>query len=85
MARWGLCWGFVFGILAVGAVGAAMRWPDGATDWIGWVAFAVFGWGAIMSVYAFDRPAPAQPPRVRQDRDRARTEHSRQEEGWAEQ
>ena len=53
------------GILAIGAVGAAMRWPDGTMGWIGWVAFAVFGWGAVMSVYAFDRPAPSQSPRVR--------------------
>ena len=65
MARWGLCSGCVFGLLAVCAVGAAMRWPDGAAGWAGWVAFAVFGWGAAMSVYSFDRPAPSQAARVR--------------------
>jgi hypothetical protein len=65
MARWGLCSGCVLGAVAFGAVGAAMRWLDGATVWLGWVAFALFGWGAVMSVYSFDRPAPSRAPRVR--------------------
>lgn len=68
MARWGLGWGCVFGVLAVGSVVAAMRWSDGAAGWAGWCAFAVFGWCAVMSVYHFDRPAPSQAPRSRADR-----------------
>ena len=64
MARWGLCSGCLFGVLAVGAVGAAMRWLDGAAGWIGWGAFAVFGWCAVMSVSSFARPAPRQVPRA---------------------
>lgn len=82
MSRWGLGWGCVLGLLAIAAVVAAMRWPDGAMGWIGWVAFAVFGWGAVMSVHAFDRPAPAQPPRARWVPTQARTGHDRQGEGW---
>jgi hypothetical protein len=58
MARWGLCWGCGFGALAIGAVGVAMWWLDGAAGWIGWGAFTVFGWCAVMSVYSFDRPTP---------------------------
>ena len=58
MARWGLCLGCVFGVLAIVAAGAAMRWSDGAAGWIAWGAFALFGWGGAMSVYSFDRPAP---------------------------
>jgi|GEM_PF-4947184 len=65
MDRWGLCSGCALAVLAVGSVVAAMRWTDSPAGWIGWVAFAVFGWGAVMSFYAFDRPAPSQAPRVR--------------------
>lgn len=65
MARWGLCSGCMFGLLAVGAAGAAMRWLDGAALWAGWGAFALFGWCAAMSIYSFDRPAPPRAPRVR--------------------
>ncbi|AWM37797.1 hypothetical protein GobsT_41800 [Gemmata obscuriglobus] len=65
MARWGLGWGCVFGFLAVCAGAAAMRWQEGAAPWIGWGAVAVLAWGAVMSVYAFDRPAPpGAPPKV---------------------
>jgi hypothetical protein len=70
MARWGC----VFGVLAVGSVVAAMRWSDGAAGWAGWCASAVFGWCTVMSVYSFDRPAPAtnaarvMTPRSRADR-----------------
>jgi hypothetical protein len=65
MARWGLCSGCVFGLIALAAVGAALRWLEGPALWIGWGAFALFAWGAIMSVYSFDRPAPAaRAPRV---------------------
>jgi hypothetical protein len=67
MARWGLCWGCVFGVLAVGSVVAAMRWSDGTAGWAGWCAFALFAWCVVMSVYTFDRPAPLQAPRSRAD------------------
>ena len=58
MARGGLCSGCVFAVIAVAAAGAAMRWLEGATYWVGWGAFALFAWGAVMAVYSFDRPAP---------------------------
>jgi hypothetical protein len=48
----------VFAALAVFAV-VALRWLDGAAAWVGWGGFALFGWAAVMSVYSFDRPAPA--------------------------
>ena len=63
MARWGLGSGCVLGVLAVGAAGAAIRWQEGTAAWLGWGAFAVFAWGAVMSVYSFDRPAPPGTPR----------------------
>jgi hypothetical protein len=65
MERWGLCSGCVLGVLAFAVAGAAMRWLDGAGVWVGWGAFAVLGWGAAMSIYAFDRPAPPRAPRTR--------------------
>jgi hypothetical protein len=59
MARWGLCWGCLLGLLAVTAAGTAMWWLDGTAYWVGWGAFAALAWGAVMSVYSFDRPARA--------------------------
>lgn len=63
MARWGLGWGCLSGVLAVAAVVVATRWLDGVTAWVGWGLFAVFAWGAAMALYAFDRPAPPDAPR----------------------
>lgn len=63
MARWGLGWGCLSGVLAIGAVVVATHWLDGAAARMGWGAFAVLAWGAAMSVYAFDRPAPPQATR----------------------
>ncbi len=54
MARWGLCWGVLF---AAGA-GAALGRLERAAVWLGWCVFVLFAWGAVMAVYAFDRPAP---------------------------
>ncbi len=63
MARWGLCSGCVLGVAAVAAVGVAMWRRDGVWAWAGWGLFGLFAWAAVMSVYAFDRPAPpAGPP-----------------------
>jgi hypothetical protein len=63
MARWGLGSGCPLGVLAAVAAGAAVTGPS-ATDGAAWCAFAAFAWGAIMSVYSFDRPAPADAPRT---------------------
>lgn len=63
MARWGLCLGCLLGVVAVVAVIAAMRWLDGAWAWLGWAVFALFAWGAAMSIYTFDRPSPTPPAR----------------------
>ncbi|QJW95183.1 hypothetical protein [Frigoriglobus tundricola] len=58
MTRWGLCWGVLFGAIACAAACAAMGWLEGAAVWLSWGAFVLFAWGAVMAVYAFDRPAP---------------------------
>jgi hypothetical protein len=63
MARWGLGWGCLLGLLAAAAAGAAMRWLDGPAYWVGWALFAALAWGAVMSVYSFDRPARSCAPR----------------------
>lgn len=66
MAHWGLCSGCLLGVAAVIAAIVAMRWLDGAMAWVGWFFFALFAWGAVMSIYAFDRPAPlTRSPRPR--------------------
>jgi hypothetical protein len=58
MARWGLCSGCVFGLMALVALIVALQWPEGEALWFGWGVVGLFLWGAIMSVYFFDRPAP---------------------------
>jgi hypothetical protein len=55
MARWGLVLGFVFGVSALAAGGAALRWLDGAALWAGMAVFGLFLWGAILSVRSFER------------------------------
>lgn len=66
MVRLGLCWGCGFAVIAFAAAGAAMRWLEGATYWVGWGVFALFAWGAVMAVYSFDRPARSgQTPHTR--------------------
>lgn len=62
MIRLGLGSGCVLTVLALGAGGAALWWPGGAAAWIGWVACAVFVWGAVMSADTFDRPSPPGVP-----------------------
>jgi hypothetical protein len=61
MERWGLCSGCLLGVGAAGAVGVAVWQVDGIASLAGWVAFVVLAWGAVMSVYQFDRPARHRP------------------------
>lgn len=63
MDRWGLCLGCVLGVVAFFILIATMRWLEGVLTWVGWGLFALFAWGAIMSISTFDRPAPSPPAR----------------------
>lgn len=64
MDRLGLGSGCVLGLLAVAAAAAALWWPDGVVAWVCWATCVVLVWGTVMSIYAFDRPAPPGAPRT---------------------